>query len=174
MTNFTTSENAENTSAAFRKAEEIKNRLRKAVLSRSDSEIRQTLEETASLFRNVDTVTQYKLLTEAVELQCNLVLPLLRTALVENESALVRHEAAFGLGLLGDSGDVRRLADAMLFDPHLMVRHEAAIALGAIGDETAVAALMEAVNDTELSVAESAKFGLEQVLMRLGASKVGP
>jgi HEAT repeat protein len=174
MTPFTTSEKAGLVSATFRKAEVIKDRLRMAVSLGSDSEIRQTLEEATHLFQIADTVTQYKLISEAVEIQCNLVLPLLRTALVENESALVRHEAAFGLGLLGDSDDVGRLAKAMLYDPHLMVRHEAAIALGAIGNKTAVAALVEAVNDTEPSVAESARFGLEQVLMRLDASNVGP
>ena len=174
MTQIMMPEETDSVQASFRLAEGIGQRLRLAVAHKNDLEIGRILQETARLFKNSTTVTQYKLLTEAVELQCAHIVTLLRVALLENESALVRHEAAFGLGLLGDSSDIVLLANAMLSDPHLMVRHEAAIALGAIGDATALASLAEAVHDPEISVAESARFGLEQVLVRLGTPNLNP
>src|SRR5581483_1487433 len=57
-------------------------------------------------------------------------------AMFEDESALVRHEAAYVLGQLQGAKAIPHLARQLGEDPSPMVRHEAAEALGNMWDQT--------------------------------------
>jgi HEAT repeat protein len=145
----------------------VKSDLVAAVRGNDPTAIERCVHALQTVYDGANAVMQYKLLTEAIDTRCVLLRPLLRDALSNNASALVRHEAAFGLGILGDSSDCTVLCRSVLSDEHLMVRHEAAIALGVIGDEQSLPALEQAATETELSVVESAKYALAEVRTRM-------
>lgn len=83
--------------------------------------------------------------------------------LKNDESELVRHEAAFSLGQMGHSTGIPPLADATLNDPSLFVRHEAAIALGVVGSSEAKEALQGALSDPDKPVVDSAVVALSNI-----------
>lgn len=137
-------------------------------LTRPDShysacELRTSLEEQYS--RGNDE-TRYKIVTELIEMEYAGARSLLVKALRDDPSPLIRHEAAFGLGILRHPGNVASLVEALLCDRNLMVRHEAAIALAELGDEGCIAALDEATRDPAPEVALSAKYAIQNVRLR--------
>ncbi len=83
--------------------------------------------------------------------------------LKNDESELVRHEAAFSLGQMCYSSSIPPLNDATLNDPSMFVRHEAAIALGVVGSKEAKEALEKALDDPDRPVAESAVVALSNI-----------
>ena len=83
--------------------------------------------------------------------------------LKNDESELVRHEAAFSLGQMCYSSSIPPLNDATLNDPSMFVRHEAAIALGVVGSKEAKEALEKALDDPDRPVAESAMVALSNI-----------
>lgn len=84
--------------------------------------------------------------------------------LLEPESALLRHEAAFIFGQVQDQATIPWLVDSLKNDPNPMVRHEAAEALGAMGTDNVVAILEHyLVNDPALEVRESCEVALHNV-----------
>lgn len=71
--------------------------------------------------------------------------------IVENEKEpLIRHEAAFGLGLTEDSAAIPLLVEKGLNDVNDVVRHESALALGHIGDKIALSSLKELLVNEKL------------------------
>ena len=83
--------------------------------------------------------------------------------LKNDESELVRHEAAFSLGQMCYSSSIPPLNDATLNDPSMFVRHEAAIALGVVGSKEAKEVLEKALDDPDRPVAESAMVALSNI-----------
>ena len=83
--------------------------------------------------------------------------------LKNDESELVRHEAAFSLGQMCYSSSIPLLNDATLNDPSMFVRHEAAIALGVVGSKEAKEVLEKALDDPDRPVAESAMVALSNI-----------
>ena len=83
--------------------------------------------------------------------------------LKNDESELVRHEAAFSLGQMCYSSSIPPLNDATLNDPSMFVRHEAAIALGVVGSKEAKETLEKALDDPDRPVAESAMVALSNI-----------
>ena len=83
--------------------------------------------------------------------------------LKNDESELVRHEAAFSLGQMCYSSSIQPLNDATLNDPSMFVRHEAAIALGVVGSKEAKETLEKALDDPDRPVAESAMVALSNI-----------
>ena len=90
-------------------------------------------------------------------------IPYIAKVLKNDENELVRHEAAFSLGQMSYSSAISPLADATLNDPSMFVRHEAAIALGVVGNKEAKETLIKALNDTDVSVVESAVVALSNI-----------
>ena len=86
-----------------------------------------------------------------------------RRILKNDESELVRHEAAFSLGQMCYSSSIPPLNDATLNDPSMFVRHEAAIALGVVGSKEAKETLEKALDDPDRPVAESAMVALSNI-----------
>ena len=89
--------------------------------------------------------------------------PYIAKVLKNDDSELVRHEAAFSLGQMCYSVSVPPLTDATLNDPSMFVRHEAAIAHGVVGNKEAKLALEKALNDPDRPVVESAIVALSSI-----------
>lgn len=85
--------------------------------------------------------------------------------LLEDASALLRHEAAFIFGQISHPHAVRFLVPALARDPHPMVRHEAAEALGAVGTPEVEAPLRRALaEDPDKDVRDSAEVALDHMV----------
>jgi deoxyhypusine monooxygenase len=82
-------------------------------------------------------------------------------ALLEDRSALMRHEAAYVLGQLQSPHAIDILEEALFSDPHVMVRHEAAEALGNIMDDRVSAILKRGLDDRDIEVRESCVVALD-------------
>ena len=118
------------------------------------------------IYREGDVVTRYKVLTELIAMGYWASQGLLIEALKCDNSALVRHEAAFGLGTIGDASCTTVLAHALTNDTDPTVRHEAAIAIGQVSGPTALKTLKLAVADKDPDVAASARFAIQEILSR--------
>lgn len=82
-------------------------------------------------------------------------------ALLQDPSALLRHECAYVLGQMQRAVSIPYLIQALKTDVNAMVRHESAEALGAIGSNEVLPALREAlVQDAALEVRESCDLAL--------------
>lgn len=82
-------------------------------------------------------------------------------ALLEDDSALMRHEAAYVLGQMQNPHAIPVLEAALFSDPHVMVRHEAAEALGNIDDEQVLDILKRGLDDPDIEVRESCVVALD-------------
>ena len=109
---------------------------------------------------------RYQALTELIGLEYVGARDLLVRAMRDDSNALNRHEAAFGLGVIGNRSHIGVLCTSMLTDSNPMVRHEAAIALGEIGDLSAIEPLIEATGDDSTEVAASAKYAMQKILLK--------
>lgn len=84
--------------------------------------------------------------------------------LLEDRSALLRHEAAFIFGQISHAHAVRYLVPALRTDPHPMVRHEAAEALGAVGTPDVEAPLRAGLaEDGDQDVRDSCEVALDHI-----------
>ncbi|MBI4021465.1 MAG: HEAT repeat domain-containing protein [Candidatus Aenigmarchaeota archaeon] len=81
-------------------------------------------------------------------------------ALHHDPDPIVRHEAAFWLGELGDPEATDALAHALRNDPASIVRHEAAEALGWIPTTASRRALEAALQDPDQVVRKTAQISL--------------
>jgi deoxyhypusine monooxygenase len=87
-------------------------------------------------------------------------------AMVEPDSALIRHEAAYVLGQMQGNGAIPALEKQLLHDPSPMVRHEAAEALGNMWDalDKVIPILERAkVYDPAQEVRESCEVALDNL-----------
>jgi len=129
--------------------------------------LKDTLEHLEDIYRRGAEVTRYKIFSELIDIECKEALPLLIHGLKEDGSGLVRHEAAFGIGLLGSTEHGEILMDTLLNDNNPMVRHEAAIALAEIGSESVIDTLIKATQDPSQEVSTSARFALQNIHLKL-------
>ena len=119
------------------------------------------------IFCSAEEEVRYKIVTDLTAMKFAGVVPFLAEALRNDESSLVRHEAAFGIGILGGARDSATLIDALKNDPSNIVRHEAIIALAEIGGEDAIPDLEVATTDRDPAVASSARFAVQSILLYL-------
>jgi len=118
-----------------------------------------------SLFSAGSESVRYLVITKLIELGDRYSRPLLKDVLKNGENALLRHEAAFGLGIFGERSDEKALIEALMTDPDEIVRHEAAIALAEVGDKESLMELEEvSQNDSDL-VSYSAKYAIQNILL---------
>lgn len=92
-------------------------------------------------------------------------------ALAADESALVRHEAAFSLSEFNDPDAETILSTVGLNDESFLVRHEAAIALMSVGTERSLPALEAGLDDSSIEVAVSCKLAISSILYRANGNK---
>ena len=151
----------------FVEADEALERLRETLSDRHGRFSLQTAMEDLILFYGEsDESTRYKIVSELIDTEYSGIRPFLKKVLLDDESPLLRHEAAFGLGVFKKAADIPYLTQALLSDNNEMVRHEAAIALAAIGSESSLWALELAMKDCSKAVASSAKFAIQSIRLK--------
>ena len=92
---------------------------------------------------------------------------LLERVLLSDTNAIVRHEAAYCLGVVGDDESLSVLKYALFQDNNPLVRHEAALSLAEIGTEDELECLERGMNDDNHDVVNSCQIGREILLDRM-------
>ena len=132
-----------------------------------DQSLTQMMAKLEEIYHRGSEEVRYKVLTNLIDIEYVGARALLRDALLSDRSALVRHEAAFGLGIIGKgTPDANTLVHAMLSDENFMVRHEAAIALSSVGGDNALGVLLRAAKDESPEVAGSARFAIQCICLK--------
>lgn len=117
------------------------------------------------IFNSADEEVRYKIVTDLTAMKFAGVVPFLADVLCSEISPFVRHEAAFGIGALGSARDSTSLLEALKNDESNIVRHEAAVALAETGGEYVIPALEAATMDSDPTVASSARFAIQSILL---------
>ena len=160
------SKTATSLSPSFIEADEALDFLHLALEDRHNRySIANAMERIGFIFRSADNVTRYKIVTDLTELNYSRLVPFLIDVLENDPTPLVRHEAAFGIGVLGGARVAQTLARVLLCDESPTVRHESAIALAEIGSLGEIPALETATTDEDEGVALSATFAIQSILL---------
>lgn len=114
----------------------------------------------------LDEPTRFGVVHELSEVDNDLSRQLLMGLLAADSSSLVRHEAAFALGCIGDEHSLPVLRRALATDKSPMVRHEAAMAMSEIGTESDIGLLTTALNDSSRDVVVSCQVAVERIIDR--------
>ncbi len=124
------------------------------------------INELIKIYWDLDGVPRYHIIVSFIEHNRTDVLGFLKKVLSEDTSELIRHEAAFGIGQMGDSTQQFALADSLKNDTSAIVRHEAAIALATVGSRQSIGVLQEVISDAseEEVVTESAEYSLRLII----------
>lgn len=118
-----------------------------------------------SLYEIPKVPVRFKIVHELSSIDRPESVDLLKRALAQDESPLVKHEAASSLGQIGDISSMPDLVRAME-DNDWIVRHEAAMALDTIGDETVLPVLSKHLADPDPAVAASCEVAISSISMR--------
>ena len=129
--------------------------------------IPEAMDRLKAVYNSATEIVRYKIVTDLTEIKSTTPVPFLVEVLRNDESAMVRHEAAFGIGALGRENDSVHLIDSLKNDPSNIVRHEAAIALAEIGGSDAIPALEAASKHSDPDVAMSAQFAVQNIRLYL-------
>ena len=127
--------------------------------------VKEAMGRVRSIFNSAGELVRYKIVTDLTAMKFGGVVPFLTDVLRNDESPLIRHEAAFGIGKLGSARDSTPLIDVLKYDRSNMVRHEAAISLAEIGGKDAIQVLETATTDSDPAVASSARFAIQSILL---------
>lgn len=92
---------------------------------------------------------------------------LLINFLRKDPSPLVRHEAAFAIGWVGNQDCISVLQDALFNDKSFLVRHEAAMALSELGGVSEIQALQRGLRDRSREVVVSCRVAIHRIQDRI-------
>ena len=155
-------------SPSFIEADEALEFFYVAIRDRSNRfSVREAMGRVRFIFNTANEEVRYKIVTDLTAMKFAGVVPFLIGVLHNDKSPLIRHEAAFGIGKLGSVRDSAPLIEALKNDRSNIVRHEAAIALAEIGSRDAILALEAATMDSDPTVAFSARFAVQSILLYL-------
>jgi HEAT repeat protein len=118
------------------------------------------------IFKSFDEPTRFNIANACAAINSENSRKLLVVILEKDRSLLVRHEAAFALGCVGNHGSVTSLRHALRCDSSFLVRHEAAIALSEVGSKRDIAILERGLKDRSREVAVSCRVALERIYAR--------
>ena len=111
-------------SPAFIEADEALEFLHIAIQDRYNRfSVREAMGRVRCIFNSGSEEVRYKLVTDLTAMKFAGVVPFLTDVLYNDESPLIRHEAAFGIGTLGSARDSAPLIHALKYDSSNMVRH---------------------------------------------------
>jgi hypothetical protein len=120
-----------------------------------------------SAFFSLDETSRYSITNSMASMKNDLALRLLLAILDRDDSPLVRHEAAFALGCVGDETCRTALRRTLVEDDSFLVRHEAAMALGELGTVDDLPTLEHGLRDTSREVVISCEVALNRILERV-------
>lgn len=143
-----------NTSRVFRYLDAVSNPSRKVIVDIGRS------------FHLLDEASRFDVASVLGTKYGKMASGLLMKILTRDRSALVRHEAAFGLGCVGGSRCLPSLRHALSRDRSFLVRHEAAIALSEIGLEEDITILSSGLADRSREVRVSCRVAIERIRRR--------
>ena len=113
---------------------------------------------------SLDEATRYDVVNRLCSIDNDLARLALANTLVGDPSSLVRHEAAFGLGHVGDASSERVLIFALEHDTSFLVRHEAAMSLAEFGGAQVTRSLRAGLEDESAEVAISCEVALQRIM----------
>jgi len=105
-------------------------------------------------------------ITEAVgkdDPMCNEIADLMVWVLNNDDNGIVRHEAAFQIGLHNLRAKIPDLISSILNDKSDLVKHEAIEALGLLRDHGSKETLIKMLKDKGVAVSETAAFVLKRL-----------
>lgn len=153
-------------SSAFIEADNILESLYIAIRDRKNRfSVKESMFNVRTLYNSSNEEIRYKIVTDLTAMKFSGVVPFLVEVLRNDGSPLIRHEAAFGIGVLGSERDAASLIEALKSDLSGIVRHEAVVALAEIGGKNAISVLEEATNDRSPYVASSARYAIQSILL---------
>jgi HEAT repeat protein len=118
------------------------------------------------LFFSFDECTRFSVANSLSSVQNNVSRILLTSVLQKDPSPLVRHEAAFAIGCVGDKGCLPVLRDALTADTSFLVRHEVAMALSELGGGEDIRVLKKGLSDKSREVAISCRVAIQRISER--------
>ena len=149
---------------------QIGRRLVEAVSAFGRQPRRPRLFEAELVFRrkhaSLDEATRYDIVNRLCSIDNDLARLALGNTLVGDPSSLVRHEAAFGLGYVGDASSERVLIFALEHDESFLVRHEAAMSLAEFGGPQVTRSLRAGLEDESAEVAISCEVALQRIMSK--------
>lgn len=135
---------------------------------RAASELERTLIES---FASLEEAERFDVVHNLTEVDNDAARKLLMEVLISDPSPLVRHEAAFALGYIGNQDVVPSLKQAVLRDDSFLVRHEAAMALADVGSEEDIPCLTAGLQDASREVAISCQVAVKRIRARHAAAR---
>jgi HEAT repeat protein len=119
------------------------------------------------LFFSFDECTRFSVANNLAAVQNNVSRILLTSVLKKDPSPLVRHEAAFAIGCVGDEGCLPVLRGALTTDKSFLVRHEVAMALSELGGKGEIRVLKKGLGDRSREVVISCRVAIQRISERL-------
>lgn len=129
--------------------------------------VRENLPRFYKKFIGLDETERFIVVNNLSETDNDAARVLLERVLVSDKNIVVRHEAAFSLGCIGDHGSRISLRHAVFTDESILVRHEAAMALSEIGTEEDLEVLNQGLNDENAEVVSTCKIAKKKLAARL-------
>lgn len=117
-------------------------------------------------FFSLDETSRYSITNSLTSMKSDNALGLLLAILDRDDSPLVRHEAAFALGCIGDETCRIALRRTLVEDDSFLVRHEAAMALGELGTIDDLPTLKQGLSDSSREVVISCEVALNRIQER--------
>jgi HEAT repeat protein len=118
-------------------------------------------------FLSLQESTRYDIVNNLVSVDNDLSRQLLMNILLYDPSSLVRHEAAFALGWIGNETCAPMLRYALANDKSLLVRHEAAMALAEFSSKADIQSLESGLMDRSKEVSISCAVALQRIRERI-------
>jgi HEAT repeat protein len=115
------------------------------------------------LFFSFDESTRFSVTNSLASVQNNVSRMLLRSVLQKDPSPLVRHEAAFAIGCVGDNACLPVLRGALTSDKSFLVRHEVAMALSELGGKPEIEILRSGLADRSREVVISCRVAIQRI-----------
>ena len=123
------------------------------------------------LFFSFDESTRFSVANSLAAVQNNASRILLTSVLQKDPSPLVRHEAAFAIGCVGDEGCLPVLSGALTGDKSFLVRHEVAMALSELGGKNEIKVLKRGLRDRSREVVISCRVAIQRISERLKSDR---
>ena len=149
------------------RARKISNQILSSDSTQSVTELHAELQQIVDAYFSLDDECRFYVMHTVAGAKNILARNLLLEILRRDDSVLVRHEAAFALGCIGNRNDIQHLRHVLLNDEHPLVRHEAAMALGVAGTKKDIPALESGLRDREAIVVDSCRAAMKMIELRL-------
>jgi len=120
-----------------------------------------------ALFFSFDECTRFSVTNSLASVHNSVSRMLLSSVLQKDPSPLVRHEAAFAIGCVGDEACLPVLKNSLTGDKSFLVRHEVAMALSELGGRDEMIVLEKGLEDKSKEVVISCRVAIQRISEKL-------